>query len=64
MARDDIVGGDRGVTLGVTLYVPPRNPKKAPRPQPSIEPQMIAKGRGLRGRYLEQVNERLLRRAR
>jgi hypothetical protein len=39
---------------------PALKPARPPRPKEKIDPQMIAKARELRDRYLEQVNERLL----
>lgn len=35
---------------------PKQKPAKPPRPKALIDPQMVAKGRELRDRYLEQVN--------
>jgi hypothetical protein len=39
---------------------PEPTPAKAARPKEKIDPQLIAKARELRDRYLEQVNDRLL----
>jgi len=43
-----------------TPPAPAPKPEKAPRPKTTIDPQMVAKARELRDRYLEQVNDRLL----
>ena len=43
--------------LGSVQCDPPRMAHRAPRPKEKLDPQLIAKARELRDRYLEQVND-------
>ena len=44
----------------VPVAAPASKPAKPARPKTTIDPQLIAKARELRDRYLEQVNDQLL----